>query len=106
MGTPFGGWNQLHNPAKTFYFIDEYDNRGYNENGFAEVLPAGSSSAWVDIPGLFHSDGCNLTFADGHLEWWHWGDPQTLALTPGAAGVGISTPNDADLLRIQNAAAP
>jgi prepilin-type processing-associated H-X9-DG protein len=98
-------WNQIKNPAKTFYLLCEYDNRGYNINGFVVSLPVGNPT-WVDIPGLFHSDGCNLTFADGHLEWWHWGDPRTLALTPGAAGAGISTPNNADEIKLQSVAAP
>ncbi len=91
--------SQVNRPATTIWFLEEYDNRGYNEGGFEEYQP--KNNTWVDIPGLFHFDGCNLSFADGHCEWWHWTDPNTLALTPGAAGAGINNGPNLDLYKLQ-----
>jgi prepilin-type N-terminal cleavage/methylation domain-containing protein len=91
--------SQLARPDNTIYFLDEYDNRGYNINGFMENLPR--NNTWVDIPGLFHFDGCDLSFGDGHVEWWPWGDPHTLALTPGAAGGGINNGPNQDLYKLE-----
>ena len=32
----------------------------------------GGDDAWSSIPGEHHNRGCNLAFADGHAEHWHW----------------------------------
>jgi prepilin-type N-terminal cleavage/methylation domain-containing protein/prepilin-type processing-associated H-X9-DG protein len=103
---------QVTRPAQTFYFIDEYDYRSsYNNGSFVEhpFVPTGGRTSdryyWVDVPGLFHLDGNNISFVDGHVEWWAWADPRTLALPPGAAGSvsayygNPAAPNN-DLLRL------
>jgi len=92
--------SSVRQPSMVIYMLDEYDNRGYNEGGFEEYYPY--NNTWVDIPGLFHFNGNNLSFVDGHVEWWPWVDQRTLKLTPGAAGTGISTPGDPDLYRLEN----
>jgi prepilin-type N-terminal cleavage/methylation domain-containing protein/prepilin-type processing-associated H-X9-DG protein len=109
--------SQVKRPSSTFTFIDEYDDRGYNEGGFEELSPYQTNILpiapypplrwiWVDVPGLFHLDGNNISFIDGHVEWWQWGDPRTLALPPGSAGAVPLTygfaPNNMDLYRLQS----
>jgi prepilin-type processing-associated H-X9-DG protein len=51
---------------------------------------------WWDFPAIWHSRGCNMSFADGHVEHWHWMDTRTLTLTSGA-----TTANNQDLKRLQ-----
>jgi prepilin-type processing-associated H-X9-DG protein len=31
---------------------------------------------WFDLPSDRHSQGCNLSFADGHVQMWHWKSPK------------------------------
>jgi prepilin-type N-terminal cleavage/methylation domain-containing protein/prepilin-type processing-associated H-X9-DG protein len=91
---------QVTRPSSTFYFIDEYDNRGFNLNGF-EVNTIGGPwrDYWIDVPGHFHLDGNNISYADGHVEWWAWGDPRTLAMLPGQ--FYMYSPGNQDLYRLE-----
>ena len=54
---------------------------------------------WLDIPADRHNTrGCNLTFADGHAEFWKWNEAKGGRLT----GSHYTTDGDlADLRRIQ-----
>lgn len=87
----------IKHPASTFLGIEEYDPRGYNINSFL-VPPTGDR--WVDYPATWHSWGCNLSFCDGHVEYWGWSDKQTRSIQTFYA----STPNNPDLKRLQAAA--
>ncbi len=90
--------SQVKCPATLIYLIDEYDNRGYNQNGFCEdpvVL-----TQFRDTPGIFHFNGCNLSFVDGHVEYWKWKDARTMQLLPGVSS-GQPSPNNPDLAKLQ-----
>ncbi len=39
---------------------------------------------WWDLPGNRHSQGCNLSFADGHVEHWKWKAPKTVTVPRGS----------------------
>lgn len=63
-------------PSDTFVFIDVHE---------AEILDSlfgipwpGSfyPDQWWDLPANRHSQGCNLSFADGHIEHWRWREPK------------------------------
>jgi prepilin-type N-terminal cleavage/methylation domain-containing protein/prepilin-type processing-associated H-X9-DG protein len=83
-------------PVQTLVFLDE-STLSINDGYFAlRVL----GDTWNDIPAIWHSRGANLSFADGHVEHWHWQDPRTLTLVPNA-----TTVNNPDLRRIQAAVA-
>lgn len=66
---------QIDDPGETMLMIEEYDNRGYNMNSFT-VYP--STYLWWDTVAGNHAGGDNLSFADGHVEYWIWKDPDTL----------------------------
>jgi prepilin-type N-terminal cleavage/methylation domain-containing protein/prepilin-type processing-associated H-X9-DG protein len=53
---------------------------------------------WWDFPATWHSRGCNMSFADGHVEHWKWADSRTLTVTSGA-----TTANNPDLKKLQAA---
>lgn len=40
---------------------------------------------WWDVPGNRHSQGCNLSFADGHVEHWRWQYPKAVTVPRGNA---------------------
>jgi prepilin-type N-terminal cleavage/methylation domain-containing protein/prepilin-type processing-associated H-X9-DG protein len=65
-------------PDKVFVFIEEHEDSIWN-GGFM-VLPqerfSKTTGAWSSTPSDRHMQGCNLTFADGHLEYWKWLSPK------------------------------
>jgi prepilin-type processing-associated H-X9-DG protein len=97
-------------PAGTFVFIDERED-SINDpslmidmNGSAPRAPA--AYVMVDFPADWHNRGANLSFADGHVEPWHWRDPCTMPRhRPGTLlGLAVPSPNNPDVARIQAAA--
>jgi prepilin-type N-terminal cleavage/methylation domain-containing protein/prepilin-type processing-associated H-X9-DG protein len=91
--------NQIKNPAQQYTFIDEYDSRGFNINGF--FVPASPATNWGDMPGKFHFDGNNISFADGHAEWWKWNDTRTYTLDWYGQPNNSNQPGNGDLIRLQ-----
>jgi prepilin-type processing-associated H-X9-DG protein/prepilin-type N-terminal cleavage/methylation domain-containing protein len=64
-------------PSNLFVFIDE--NEDTIEDAQYGCPPAGSPyydpDVWWDMPSNRHSQGANLSFADGHVEHWKWRVP-------------------------------
>jgi len=82
-------------PSSTIIFLDESPIT--INDGFFAVLIAGDM--WADLPAVWHSQGCNFSFADGHAEYWRWMDPRTWALNHEQE----TTPDNPDLRRLQAA---
>lgn len=65
-------------PEKVFVFIEEHENSVWG-SGFM-VLPREkfppNTGGWHSTPSDRHLQGCNLTFVDGHLEYWKWATPK------------------------------
>jgi prepilin-type N-terminal cleavage/methylation domain-containing protein/prepilin-type processing-associated H-X9-DG protein len=57
-------------PSKAFVFIDE--NEQSIDDGFFEL----SNESWWALPADRHNQGCNLSFADGHVEPYRWLAPK------------------------------
>jgi prepilin-type processing-associated H-X9-DG protein/prepilin-type N-terminal cleavage/methylation domain-containing protein len=66
-------------PSELLFFVGVHEDsildshfgippRGWR---FAEDPPS-----WWDLPAGRHSQGCNFSFADGHVEHWHWATPK------------------------------
>ncbi|HZV36682.1 MAG TPA: prepilin-type N-terminal cleavage/methylation domain-containing protein [Verrucomicrobiae bacterium] len=68
-------------PSQLFTFIDVAPT-SVCSSGF--VLFTGSSSFYWHRPSVSHENGGVLSFADGHVEWHRWIDPNTF----GAANLG------------------
>jgi prepilin-type N-terminal cleavage/methylation domain-containing protein/prepilin-type processing-associated H-X9-DG protein len=71
--------------------------------------------SWFNVPANRHDNGENFSFADGHVEYWHWHDPDIASLqnsnadqtgqgTGGGGPYGANAPYD-DLYRLEAAAA-
>lgn len=60
---------------------------------------------WWDLPPVHHNDGATLSFADGHVEYWKWQSPETVAFghsgDPGARHVPVSCEGFDDLHKVQ-----
>ncbi|MDX1952057.1 MAG: hypothetical protein SFY81_07715, partial [Verrucomicrobiota bacterium] len=66
-------------PDRVFVFIEEHEHSIWS-SGF-EVLPRDkftlSSGSWSSTPSDRHMQGANLSFADGHVEYWRWRSPKS-----------------------------
>jgi prepilin-type N-terminal cleavage/methylation domain-containing protein/prepilin-type processing-associated H-X9-DG protein len=92
--------SDIHSPSTLFVFIDT-DADEITDPTFG-VIPIGDyfQNYWLDIPADRHNTrGCNLTFADGHVETWKWKTPKGGRL---AGSATISDDDLDDLRRLQN----
>lgn len=64
-------------PSSLFVFIDLNQEQSKGDSKFG-IPPLGWQlfDAWWDLPADRHSQGCNLSFADGHVERWKWAAPK------------------------------
>jgi prepilin-type N-terminal cleavage/methylation domain-containing protein/prepilin-type processing-associated H-X9-DG protein len=86
-------------PAQTLALVDD------NEKSIADCeftlndAPAGfefqgtSPWMWISFPASRHDNGANVSFADGHVETWHWLDPLPVSTWQ------TTVPNNPDLDR-------
>jgi prepilin-type N-terminal cleavage/methylation domain-containing protein/prepilin-type processing-associated H-X9-DG protein len=69
-------------PDRVFVFVEEHESSAWL--GSFHVMPkeklALSAASWSSTPSDRHNQGCNLTFADGHVEYWKWYWPKKVDL--------------------------
>jgi len=66
-------------PAAAFVFIDVHEDCIYDALfGTPDMENWGDWQVWWDIPANRHGQGCNFSFADGHVERWRWKVPKTV----------------------------
>jgi prepilin-type N-terminal cleavage/methylation domain-containing protein/prepilin-type processing-associated H-X9-DG protein len=63
-------------PTRIFAFIDEQEQSIDDGAMVVRTDLYGFSNEWMDLPGDRHSQGCNLSFTDGHVEKWSWRSPK------------------------------
>jgi prepilin-type N-terminal cleavage/methylation domain-containing protein/prepilin-type processing-associated H-X9-DG protein len=76
----FSRLTQIKNPepGKVFVFLDVQEDEIFDCTfGMPSFQYWGDAKVWWDIPASRHSQGCNLSFADGHSEHWKWKVPKT-----------------------------
>lgn len=63
-------------PSQFFVFIDVHEDS--ISDAHFQVIPKGllARPVWGDLPADRHLRGCNLSFADGHVEHWKWDYPK------------------------------
>lgn len=97
-------------PAHAFVFVDERED-SINDStlqvdmgSYSPRTPAADNI--VDYPADWHDRGASLSFADGHVEIWHWQDPRTTPVhTPGMLiPLNVASPKNLDVERLQEAA--
>jgi prepilin-type processing-associated H-X9-DG protein/prepilin-type N-terminal cleavage/methylation domain-containing protein len=98
----FEKYSQITNPptSRLFVFIDENPATMYDSQfGYP---PPNYGAEWWDMPANYHTQGANLSFADGHVEYWHWRVPKILN-TPGTIGQQVLSAEMPDFTRVGNA---
>jgi prepilin-type N-terminal cleavage/methylation domain-containing protein/prepilin-type processing-associated H-X9-DG protein len=97
-------------PARTFVFIEVHENT-IDDGTFRlpspyDAFTRTNAGKWDSIPADRHNNGSNITFADGHAEFWPWKFKRTVDrhLSPYGAEYTPTIPQDrADLQRIFDA---
>jgi prepilin-type processing-associated H-X9-DG protein len=99
----FASISQVTNPAPTklFVFIDENEATLYDTQ-FGYPMPNNYNGYWFDMPANRHDQGANLSFADGHVEYWHWVAPKIFVVGPQQAQQ-VSPAEMPDYNRVGNA---
>jgi prepilin-type N-terminal cleavage/methylation domain-containing protein/prepilin-type processing-associated H-X9-DG protein len=75
----FSKFTQIKNPdpCALFVFLDVLEDEIYDATfGMPTFSFWGDARVWWDIPANRHSQGCNLSFGDGHAEHWKWRVPK------------------------------
>ena len=93
---------QIQPAAKVFVFIEEEATSPWL--GSFAVMPSDqtplASASIASVPGAWHNGGSDLSFADGHVEYWRW----FAAKKVGKAGrTTIARQEVKDLRRLQEA---
>ncbi len=81
--------------AQAFVFLDEHQDS--IDDGHFGFAPEGDT--WMNLPAMWHQNGCNFSFADGHSEGIKWRDPRTLAIK---VINSVRTANNPDLQKLQS----
>lgn len=66
-------------PAKLLFFVGVHEESIFDSHFGIPPLGFGSASEparWWDLPAGRHSQGGCFSFADGHVERWHWEEPK------------------------------
>jgi prepilin-type N-terminal cleavage/methylation domain-containing protein/prepilin-type processing-associated H-X9-DG protein len=86
-------------PSRLFVFIDEHQDTLLDAQfGNPAQLPYWPDM-WFDIPADRHNQGADLSFADGHVERWHW----KVSKSPAYPGKFPSPEEMPDFRRVQSA---
>jgi prepilin-type N-terminal cleavage/methylation domain-containing protein/prepilin-type processing-associated H-X9-DG protein len=62
-------------PSKLFVFLDVHEDE-ILDSLFGIPAEGYTQDVWWDLPANRHSQGCNFSFADGHVEHWKWRSPK------------------------------
>lgn len=86
-------------PSEAFVFVDEQAD-SIDDCFFAVQADAPSVGYWQNTPASNHGNNGQVSFADGHAEYWRWKEARTKTLK----GVSITTSKaDRDLERFRQA---
>ena len=89
--------------ADLFSLIDAHPQDIQDATFDIESMDSDSSDYWLNLPADRHAKGANLTFADGHAEYWKWKAPKVYL---GDDMPAYSTADLEDLVRLEAHAKP
>ncbi len=82
----YGKLTEIKNPTPTglFVFIDVHENEILDTQfGIPVAIEPWSLGYWWDVPANRHNQGCDFSFADGHVERWKWRVPKQVTVPRG-----------------------
>ncbi len=63
-------------PAQVFVFVEEHQD-SIDDGTFTVANDTyAPPDEWFDMASDRHNQGCNLSFADGHVQKWRWKAPK------------------------------
>ena len=83
----YSKFTQIRNPIPTqlIVFLDVHEDEIMDtEFGLPVETAWWSQGYWWDVPANRHNQGCNLSFADGHVEHWKWKVPMLVTVPRGS----------------------
>ncbi|HTX20835.1 MAG TPA: H-X9-DG-CTERM domain-containing protein [Candidatus Aquilonibacter sp.] len=83
-------------PSSLLVFIDEHEDTILDTQfGIPTAASPDGAGYWWDMPTSRHDQGCNFSFADGHVEHWRWDVPKVAdAVRAESQPVGEGEEND------------
>jgi len=78
---------RIRNPSPTelIVFLDVHEDEIIDTMfGIPVAAEPWYDGYWFDIPANRHNQGCNLSFADGHVEHWRWKIPKKVTAPRGS----------------------
>ncbi len=84
----YGKFTEIRNPTPTglIVFLDVNEAEIMDDQfGIPVETDWWGQGYWWDVPGNRHNNGCNLSFADGHVERWKWRVPKRVTVPRGSA---------------------
>jgi prepilin-type processing-associated H-X9-DG protein len=85
------------NPSDAFVFVDEQSD-SIDDGFYAVQANIRNGGFWQNTPASRHGNSGQVSFADGHAEFWRWREPRTAKLR----GLNQTTrANDRDLERFR-----
>ena len=73
-------------PSQLIVFLDVHENEILDTQfGIPVSLYSFELGYWWDVPANRHGQGCNFSFADGHVEHWKWKAPKKVTVPRGSA---------------------
>jgi prepilin-type processing-associated H-X9-DG protein/prepilin-type N-terminal cleavage/methylation domain-containing protein len=88
-------------PTQLIVFLDVHEDQiGDSLFGMPTKDSADYLQNWDDLPANRHGQGCNFSFADGHVEHWRWVVPKVVTITHGETGQPVAPGEQADYLKV------
>jgi prepilin-type processing-associated H-X9-DG protein len=82
-------------PTELIIFLDVHEDEILDTMfGIPTELDWDYQGYWFDIPANRHNQGCNLSFADDHVEHWKWKVPKMVTVPRGSEQ--LVAPNEWD----------
>ncbi len=73
-------------PVQCIVFLDVHEDEIVDtEFGIPTRAFWAGINQWWDVPANRHNQGCNFSFADGHVEHWRWKVPKAVTVPRGNA---------------------
>jgi prepilin-type processing-associated H-X9-DG protein len=90
-------------PTRLFVFIDENEGTLEDDQFGYPMINSGYNGYWFDMPSNRHNQGGDLSFADGHAEYWPWKSPMIATIPAGSGAQRVTTAQMPDYIRIGSA---